>query len=153
MQPCDSHKTRVLPAGLLGEQIASILADTGSFTLTVTGSSMVPTLRDQRSSVELTAPQGSVKKGQILFFRRLSGEFLLHRAIRVEKDAITVCGDAQSWTEQIRPCQIIGVVNRICRDGRWYACGTLADKAYCALWGLTRPFRPAMFRMVSRLRH
>lgn len=139
-------QSRSLTVPLMLQAVTQAISGGGSFTITVTGGSMVPTLLHQKSQVELVAP-GQVTPGQIVLARRENGSLVLHRVIRREDGWLTLNGDAQSWTERVRPEQIVARVSRICRKGRWYAAGTLADRVYFRLWGLTRPLRPGMLKL------
>lgn len=138
-------------APVLGEAVCEALAQGGSFVLTVTGSSMRPTLVPGRDQVCLTAP-GKIRVGDIVFFRRSTGEYILHRVLRQKGDRYTVNGDSQAWTEEVPADAVIGVVSRIRRDGKWLDTGALFAKTYSALWRLTRPVRPALIRIKSNFR-
>lgn len=137
------------PQVLIPEIIRTVR--TGPFILRVTGSSMAPTLKNGRSLVELVAPTVPPVRGQILLFCRENGQCVLHRCIGVADDGtVTVNGDAQDWTEQIRPEQIIARVSRICRTDCWQDCDSAACRAYAALWPLTRRLRPTLIALRSR---
>lgn len=140
-----------LDARLLGQAVQDALVQGGSFVLTVTGSSMRPTLVPGRDQVCLV-PARTVLPGDIVFFRRATGEYILHRVLRCEGDVYTVNGDAQAWTEQIPRSAILGTVSRICRNGRWHDTDTFAMKTYSALWRTTRKLRPALIRIKSGLK-
>lgn len=131
-------------------EMERVLAAGASCLLTVTGSSMVPFLHHERDTVVLAKPgKERLKPGQILFFRRRNGTYILHRLRRVEKDgSLLICGDAQTWTERIRLPQVVGVVVAVQRpDGRIVSCDGLSWRLRSALWYPTRPFRPLLFRI------
>ncbi len=142
-------REHILDAPELAQLVTQSVREGGKFILTVTGSSMAPTLLHGRSQVELVAP-GKVKPGQILLARRGNGALVLHRLIRREGEKLILNGDAQAWTERVAADRVLAKVSRICRKGRWYRAGTLADRAYCALWGVTRPLRPWLFKLYSK---
>ncbi len=143
------QREHMLSPEQLAQMVTQALAHGGSFLLTVTGGSMVPTLLHRKSQVELVAP-GEIQPGNIVLARRTNGSLVLHRVVRRQGAVLTLNGDAQSWTEQVTMEQILARVSRICRKGRWYTLGTLSDKAYCQLWGLTRSLRPGMFKLYSK---
>lgn len=138
-------------AGKMGQVISQILSEGGSFVLTVTGNSMRPTLVPQRDQVCLTAP-GKLRKGDIIFFRRHSGEYVLHRVLRIDSKGLTVNGDSQTWTETVQPPQVIGVVSRICRGGKWQDTDSLPARLHGLLWPATRTVRPGLIRLKQMLR-
>lgn len=138
-------------ARVLGEAVCEALSQGGSFVLTVTGNSMRPTLVPGRDQVCLTAPK-EIEPGDIVFFRRPTGEYILHRVLRRKEQVLTVNGDSQAWTEEVPQEAVIGVASRICRDGKWLDTDTLSMKTYSALWRCTRPVRPGLIRIKSKLK-
>lgn len=145
------QQKKILSQQALAETVAAAVADGGSFTLNVTGGSMVPALLHEKSQVELVEA-GEIAPGQIVLVRRADGSLVLHRVIRREGDTLTLNGDSQSWTEQVSACQVLAKVRRICRKGRWYEAGSMADTLYYKLWGMTRPLRPAMLKAYSKVK-
>lgn len=139
-------KTVTLDAQLLGCAISQTIANGGSFVLTVTGNSMRPTLVPGRDQVCLAAPE-VLKPGDIVFFQRPAGEFILHRILRKRNGVYIVNGDSQNWTETVSPRQIIGVVSRICRKGKWHDMDSASMRCYSFLWRGTRAVRPALIRV------
>ncbi len=139
-------------AQILGEAICAVLAQGGGFVLTVTGSSMRPTLVPGRDQVCLVAAD-ALKPGDIVFFRRGSGEYVLHRVLRCQGEWLTVNGDSQAWTEQVRRDRVIGRVLRICRKGKWHNADDFPAKLYGRLWPVTRKLRPALIRIKSHLKN
>lgn len=131
-------------------RMEEILRGGATCLLTVTGYSMVPFLRHGRDAVILAQPtRERLRPGRILFFRRPGGDYILHRLRRVERDgSLILCGDAQSWTERIRPSQIIGAAVAVRREtGRVVDCGSFSWRLCSALWYPTRPIRPLLFRI------
>ena len=144
-------KTTVLNSEALSHAVTQAVSSGGVFLLTVTGGSMVPALLHQKSQAELCSPE-NIRKRDIVLARRGDGSLVLHRVIRICEDTLTLNGDAQNWTETVHKTQILAVVVRFCRKGRWYTPHSFADRLYCFLWGLTRPVRPALFRLYSKLK-
>ena len=139
---------RTLPPETLVPILQETLEQGSSFVLVVTGSSMLPTLCSRVDKVELVSPRvRPVRKGEIVFFRRSTGEYILHRVLRKEQDSLCINGDAQVWTENILSQQVIGVVNRFTRKGRWISCNSWGYRVYVAAWRLVKPLRPAIFRL------
>lgn len=136
--------------------IREILREGGSFDLTVSGTSMFPTLKPERDQVRLVFPNWKeMDKYPILFFQRDNGTYVLHRMIRKTPEGLLkINGDAQVWTEQIRPDQAIGVVNAIRRKGRWISVKNPWYGLYVMFWRGIRPLRPGYFwarRIAGRL--
>lgn len=140
-----------LDAQVLGQAVQAVLEQGGSFVLTVTGNSMRPTLVPGRDQVCLV-PAETVRPGDIVFFRRATGDYILHRVLRCEGDVYTVNGDSQAWTEQVPRSAILGSVSRLCRNGKWMETDSLRVKTYSALWRTTRKLRPTLIRIKSGLK-
>ena len=121
----------------------------GSFDLTITGTSMEPTLRHLIDQVRLVSVNvRKIAENDILFFIRGDGQYVLHRLIRKEKDIYVMNGDAQNWTELIRPEQTLAVVSAICRKGKWISVNSPGYRLYIVFWKHTRKIRPLIFRIL-----
>lgn len=134
-----------------------VTATGGTFPLRVMGYSMNPTLGNARDIVWLVSPaERPPKKGEIVFFVRPDGRGVLHRLIRVLPDGcFLINGDAQSWTETIRPEQVIAVVSRFRRKNRQISCDGWSYRMYVGVWEFLRPVRPAIcgvMRLIGRIR-
>ncbi len=145
------QRSRILLPTELAQAVEQGVANGGRVVITVTGGSMVPALLHQRSQVELEAA-GDIRVGHIVLVRRGDGSLVLHRVVKRQGDTLTLNGDAQIWIEQVDASQVLAKVCRICRKGKWHDSGTPGDKAYYKLWGLTRPVRPAMLKVYSKLK-
>ena len=89
----------------------------GEFTFVPNGTSMLPLIRPGQDSVTL-ASATSAKKGDIIFYRRDNGQFVLHRVVKVCKKGYIMCGDNQCVLEKyINNNNILARVNEISRDG------------------------------------
>ena len=112
----------------------------------MTGNSMAPTLHHLADKVELVSPEvRAVKRGEIILFQRGTGECILRRVLRMDENKIVVNGDAQTWTETVLPCQVVGVVSRILRKDTWHSCNSLYYRTLVAIWRVLRPLRPTFF--------
>ena len=93
--------------------------------MTVRGNSMSPFLQDGRDQV-VFAPLGErkIRRGDIVFYQRDNGQFVMHRVYRVAQDGVlSIVGDAQ-WTLErgIRPAQLRAFVPRVIRKGKEISC-------------------------------
>ena len=98
---------------------------------------MRPLLVQGRDSVILRKREGiPAKKHDIAFYKRLDGQFVLHRVMKIKKDGTYVmCGDNQFALEEgIAPEQIIGYVSDIYRGEKRFSVESLKYRAYVFLW-------------------
>lgn len=124
---------REIPMQSLMQLLQVQLEKGGRANLTVTGFSMHPLLRSRRDSVALV-PAGKQKKGDIILYRRESGQFVLHRIIKVEEDAYICSGDNQAIREPVMQEQVLAVVDGFTRKGKTYAIDHLGYRVYTWVW-------------------
>lgn len=79
---------------LINETISS----GGEFRLFHKGTSMMPLLRQGIDSVLLVSPN-ELKKNDIVLYLRESGQFVMHRIVKLKKNSYTMCGDNQCTLE------------------------------------------------------
>lgn len=119
-----------------------------SVRFTVTGMSMYPFLRENKDSVELSRRdfQG-IHRGDVVFIRRNSGEYILHRVIRKEADCFFMVGDAQQWIEgPVQPYQLIAVATAVWRLNRKISCNSFRWRFLSLTWLKLLRFRPVIVR-------
>lgn len=119
----------------------------GEVSLTITGTSMVPTIRGGRDQVTLTAAPAALKKYDLPLYRRDNGQFVLHRIVAVADDGtFTCCGDHQWALETgVRPDQILAVTVRICRKGKQFPVTRRSYRLWVRVWVFARPIRRIVF--------
>lgn len=144
-------RTVTVDAQLLGQVIAQTVAEGGSFVLTITGNSMRPWLKPGVDRVRL-AKAGTVREGDVVFFRRITGEYVLHRVIRVEGETLTVNGDSQEWTEKIGRNQVLAVAEAFYHGDQWHDADSLRHRLLAALWPATRKLRPTLIHLKQKLK-
>ena len=117
--------------------IEEVIGSGGEFRLFPKGVSMRPLLVQGRDSVILRKRKGiPAKKHDIAFYKRLDGQFVLHRVMKIKKDGTYVmCGDNQfAFEEGIVPAQIIGYVSDIYRGEKKFSVRALKYRAYVFVW-------------------
>ena len=120
------------------ELIREVLASGGEFRLYPHGTSMLPLLRQGRDSVSLRRVDSPIRKGDILFYQRPDGSFVLHRVRAVTPNGLTMIGDNQTLPERgVSPDWVIGRVTRIFRDDKEVICDGLRYRLYRKLWQFT----------------
>ena len=101
--------------GKEGKEIVPIMEEIinsgGQCKLRVTGYSMTPILKHLRDSVILTSPRiRKIKKGEIVFIQRKTGEYVLHRVLKIIDDETFIMnGDAQQWVEVVKNLSLIHI--------------------------------------------
>ena len=99
--------------------ITEKLANGATVTIQPKGTSMLPLIRQGQDEVVFKKPSGRLKKYDIPFYKRKSGQFVLHRIVKVRKNDYIICGDNQTDYEyNITDDMILAVVEAIKRDGK-----------------------------------
>lgn len=130
-----------IPMEALSELLLLQMEKGGRAHLTVTGGSMLPMLRPSRDAVELIAPTGERKKGDIILYRRASGAFVLHRIIALKDGGYICCGDNQAEKEPVAPEQMLAVVDGYIRKGKKRRIDGFGYRLYKGLWVGAFPLR------------
>lgn len=132
--------------------IREILAESGEVSFVSAGVSMLPTIRDRKDTVTLVRPQGKLKKGDVPFYQRDNGQYILHRVIYVNGDTYVMRGDNQ-WENEynVRHDQIIGVLHSFDRDGKTYKVTDTGYKLYVKFLPLIRYSRKYYYLLKSNV--
>ncbi len=97
--------------------IREALEKGGTFTMMPRGTSMLPLLREGKDSVILSPLEDEIFPGDIILYKRDSGQFVLHRVIKENKGSYIMCGDNQVVFEKgIRRHHMIALATGIIRD-------------------------------------
>lgn len=95
-----------------------VIESGGEFTFYPHGTSMLPLIRQGEDQVVLVEPK-DIKVGDIVFYRRNDGHFVLHRLVKITKGQYVMCGDNQYLLEHgITDKHILAKVKEIVRDGK-----------------------------------
>lgn len=98
--------------------IKETLLGGGTVELPITGTSMFPLLKAGRDTVIIKAAS-EFAVGDIIFYRRDDGHFVLHRIVGTDENGYILCGDNQTLLEKnIENRHIIAKVIQIRRDGK-----------------------------------
>lgn len=125
-----------------------LFEDDFDVTITVTGNSMSPLWVHKRDTVTLTkCDMADLKRGDIPFYLKDNGQFVMHRIIGVKANSYHLCGDAQTDIEYFSKKEnIFAVVKAFNRKGKEYSCRDLWYRIYMVLWVGLRPFRPILMK-------
>ena len=117
----------------------------GTVQLTVSGNSMYPMLRSRRDTVVLRKDE-NLRKGDLIFFRREDGSFVLHRIIRVNSDgSLIMLGDAQVDREWIEGSAAVrGIVVKVLHRGKVLTRSSFRWWFFEKIWPCVVPLRPAI---------
>ncbi len=132
--------------------IEEVISSGGEFQLVPYGESMLPLIRPGRDSVTLVWPT-TLKKTDIVLYRRKDGQFVLHRIMHIYKNEFVMCGDNQKALERgIKKEQILALVKDVYREGEIVDTQTKEYEKYIkSLYKKTRKSKIRMY--LSRIKH
>ncbi len=100
--------------------------------LQTTGISMEPLLHNRKSTVVIISPPKMLKRYDVVLFRRISGEYVLHRVLKAGQKIYLICGDNEVNMEPVAREQILGVMEGYYPDEgeRYISCNDLEYQRY-----------------------
>ncbi len=131
--------------------IKETLESGGTVELPITGTSMFPLLKAGRDTVIIKkADEYSV--GDIIFYRRNDGHFVLHRIVGTDESGFILCGDNQTDLEKgITEQNIIAKAIELHRDGKIIDVNDKKYKKRVALWIKALPHRSLPLAIMRKL--
>ena len=118
----------------------------------ISGSSMSPFLCHGRDQVYFKAPDRPLRVGDMVFFQRRSGQYVLHRICKVKDGGYYIVGDAQTAIEgPVSREQIFALVTKVQRKGRLLGPGNFWWEFFARVWIRLIPLRPLLVRAYGLL--
>lgn len=127
--------------------IREIISEGHEVSLLITGNSMNPFLADGRDTILIRKPERLLKKGDMVFYRRKNGQYVMHRICRVQEDEsgrrdYYMIGDAQQEREgPIGEHMIFGLISMVRRKGKWIGKGNFWWEFFEHIWLYMIPLR------------
>lgn len=120
----------------------------------ITGSSMSPFLIHQRDSIYFGKPHRALKKGDMVFYQRTNGDFVIHRIRRVAPEGYYLIGDAQTVTEgPVSASQIFALILKVKRKGKWIEPGSFLWEFFARVWINLIPLRRIILQAYGLLKN
>ena len=119
--------------------------------LLVSGSSMSPFLIHHRDTIIISKPMQPLKRGDMVFYQRLTGQYVMHRIHHIDKNGnLYIIGDAQTEIEgPVSPNQVFGIIHKVIRKGKKLQKGNLWWWFFEKIWIRIVPLRPYIIKLVS----
>lgn len=114
----------------------------------ITGSSMSPFLLSHKDTICFKTPWRPLRRGDMVFYERQSGQFVMHRIYKVRDEGLYIVGDAQHEIEgPVNPNQVFGLVTKANRRGKWIGPEDIWWKFYAHIWIRLVGLRPMIFQL------
>lgn len=132
------------------------IAESGKVvSLRIAGSSMSPFLAHGRDYIYFTKPDRELRAGDMVFYQRRNGQYVMHRIYKVKPDGYYIVGDAQTEIEgPVARDQIFALIKKVKRKDRIIQPGDFWWEFFEHVWIRMIPLRRPAVRLygaVSRL--
>ena len=118
----------------------------------ISGSSMSPFLIHERDSIVFSKPTTPLKRGDMVFYQRDNGQFVMHRICRVKPEGLYIIGDAQTEIEgPVRQDQVFARITRVNRKGKWIGPQDLWWKFFRTVWLWVIPVRREIMWLYNKV--
>ena len=118
----------------------------------IAGSSMSPFLCHNRDYIYFTRPERELRRGDMVFYQRDTGQYVMHRIYRKKEDGYYMAGDAQTQIEgPLRRDQIFALVVKVKRKGRIIQPGDFWWEFFEHVWIRIIPLRKMIEKGYSLL--
>lgn len=125
----------------------------GKLIYTNVGDSMMPLIKQGRDVLIIQKTDGRLKKYDVPLYQRDSGQYVLHRILKVRKNDYVICGDNRYHKETgITDRHIIGVLTGIIRNDREISVRDLRYRIYLHLWCDFFPIRAFLIKVRNFLK-
>lgn len=125
--------------------------------LRIAGSSMSPFLAHGRDYIYFTKPDRELREGDMVFYQRRNGQYVMHRIYKVKPDGYYIVGDAQTEIEgPVSRDQIFALITKVKRKDRIIQPGDFWWEFFEHVWIRMIPLRrPAvrLYAAVSKMLH
>ncbi|OUQ05929.1 hypothetical protein B5E91_03740 [Thomasclavelia spiroformis] len=120
--------------------------------IVISGNSMSPFLVNQRDVIYLSKINRKLKKGDLVLYQRLSGQYVVHRIVKVKKSGYYLAGDNQIAIEgPILDKQIFGLVTKVKRKGKWIEAGNFWWEFFEHVWVYLLPWRMIILNIYKKV--
>lgn len=119
-----------------------VIAQEGKLIYMNVGDSMLPLIRQDKDLLIIEKMSGRLKKYDVPLYRRDSGQYVLHRILKVRQHDYILCGDNRYHRESgITDRHIIGVLTAVVRDGKEISVNDWRYRIYVRIWCSLFPIR------------
>lgn len=132
--------------------IVEALDNNGTVSFVSAGRSMLPIIRDRKDTVTLIKPKKAIKPGDVVFYKRDNGQYVLHRVMFINSGNYVMRGDNQ-WDNEynVRNDQIIAVLKSFERNGKLHNVTDRDYQMYIKLLPLIRFVRKTYYGFKSQV--
>lgn len=127
------------------------LSDEGKVvSMRIAGSSMSPFLCHNRDYIFFTKPDRPLRRGDMVFYQRGTGQYVMHRIWKQGSRGFYIVGDAQTVIEgPVREDQIFALIIKVQRKGKILQPGDFWWEFFEHVWIRIVPVRSIILKLYS----
>lgn len=119
----------------------------------IAGNSMAPFLIHERDYIHFKKPDRELHRGDMVFYQRKNGQFIMHRIWKVQPEGYYMVGDAQTLIEgPLERGQIFALITMVRRKGHWVQPGDFWWEFFENIWIRMVPMRHVIMRVYGFFR-
>lgn len=125
------------------------LAEEGEVvSMLIAGSSMSPFLCHKRDYIYFSRPERELRRGDMVFYQRDNGQYVMHRICKIRPEGYYMVGDAQTQIEgPLRRDQIFARITKVKRKGKMLAPGDFWWEFFEHVWIRMIPVRRIVWQL------
>ncbi len=118
----------------------------------ITGNSMSPFLMHGRDVIYFKKPEKKLRPGDMVFFQRKTGQYVMHRLYKIKKDGYYFIGDGQTEIEGPLPeAQIFAIISKVKRKNKVIDHKSFWWFFFSHIWLHLIPFRPFLIALYRKV--
>lgn len=120
----------------------------------ISGSSMAPFLIHQRDAIYFKKPDRPLKAGDMVFYQRKSGQFVMHRIYKIRPEGFYLVGDGQTQIEgPLQERCIFALIISVRRKGKVINPGNFWWEFFEHIWRRVIPWRRMLMDIYAKVIH
>ena len=144
--------TRVVDTNEYVSALRELAEEGRVVSMLIAGSSMSPFLCHNRDYIYFTRPDRELRRGDMVFYQRDTGQYVMHRIYKKKMDGYYMVGDAQTQIEgPLRRDQIFALIIKVKRKGKIIRPGNFWWEFFEHVWIRIIPLRKVVEKGYSLL--
>lgn len=146
----DKHAPRLVDTEAYVSALRELVRAGHEAAVPIAGGSMLPFLAHGRDRIFFAAPDRPLRRGDMVFYQRPDGQYVMHRVARVRPEGLYLVGDAQTAVEGPLPPEcVFARVTAAERKGKRITAGDFWWDFFAGPWLTIRPLRRLILKLYS----
>lgn len=147
MEKIEREKT-AMGEGASADAVREAFSRLGVYSAMTRGISMQPLFHTHDSTLYILPLTAEAKKYDIVLYpKRGSGEYILHRVVGVREREYLIRGDNTFFLEHVPKEQVVGILSEFIRKGKHHTTNEFGYRLYSRVWTAIYPARALLRRL------